>query len=70
MQLLPRAGVEVTWQAIVLVLLAVAGWRISVAVWPHRRCPRCGGSGRGLGSNADRWSVCGRCGGSKVVRRR
>lgn len=44
--------------------IAVAGWRVSVRLWPNARCSACGGTGRNAGSNSQRWGTCRRCGGS------
>lgn len=49
---------------IVIVLGALACWRVSVRIWPIARCRKCGGDGRNPGSNSDRWGVCRKCGGA------
>lgn len=49
---------------IVAALAAIGWWRISLRFWPTAKCRKCGGDGRNLGSNSDRWGKCRRCGGS------
>ena len=52
-----------------ILVIAVAGWRLSVWRWPTRRCPSCDGKKTNAGSNALRWGTCRRCGGQGYVRR-
>jgi ribosomal protein S27AE len=56
----------VIWMA--LAALAVLGWYVSRVLWPLRKCPACGGSGR-IHGHGDTRRVCRRCGGTKEVRR-
>lgn len=59
-----------TLEVLVGVAVAAACWWADVRyLRPWKRCPRCGGSGKGALSNSDRWGYCGRCGGDRMVRR-
>lgn len=48
----------------VLGLAALAGWTVSLYLWPFAPCRRCEGGGRNPGSNRKRHGQCRRCGGS------
>lgn len=59
-----------TLAALGVLAVAAAAWWVDVRyLRPWRRCPRCGGSGKGLASTPQRWGYCRRCGGEKMVRR-
>jgi DnaJ-class molecular chaperone len=53
----------------ILGLIALAGWVISLYLWPYAPCGKCGGSGRNPGSNSRRHGQCRRCkGGGRRTR--
>jgi len=59
---------------LVFAVIGVAVWRlvawvVSRWLWPWGPCPRCGGTGKGWGSNSKRWNRCRRCGGKPERRR-
>jgi DnaJ-class molecular chaperone len=56
-------------QTILLGMLAVAGYVVSLYLWPYRSCGRCEGTGRNKGSNRRRFGECRRCRGSGRRRR-
>lgn len=49
---------------LLIILGAVVYWRVSLYFWPTSPCRRCEGSGKNIGSNADRWGKCRKCGGT------
>jgi DnaJ-class molecular chaperone len=42
----------------------VVGYVIACAVWPYRRCSRCGGTGKHRSPSGKAWRPCGRCKGA------
>jgi DnaJ-class molecular chaperone len=42
----------------------LAGYWLSLKIWPYTGCGKCGGTGRNGGSNRKRWGYCRKCGGS------
>lgn len=57
-------------EALGVLAVIAGGWWADVRYFrPWKRCPRCGGSGKGVGSNSRLWGYCGRCGGDRKVRR-
>lgn len=56
---------------ITLLILAalLAGWRISLHIWPFARCRWCGGTGHNPGSTRRRFGFCKHCQGSGMRRR-
>jgi DnaJ-class molecular chaperone len=51
-------------QLLIAALIFSAGYYVSLRVWPHTYCRRCGGSGRNTGSSRRRFGTCRACGGS------
>lgn len=53
------------WAVWAIAGITMAWWLVSRRLWPFGPCPACRGrAGRNWGSNARRWGVCTRCGGS------
>lgn len=53
----------------VIGLAALAGWVVSLYLWPYAPCGKCQGSGRNPGSNSKRHGQCRRClGAGKRIR--
>jgi hypothetical protein len=52
-----------------LALSLLAGYAISLYLWPSRPCPRCGGTRLHRGSTSHRFSLCTRCAGTGRTRR-
>jgi hypothetical protein len=48
----------------VIGLIALAGWAVSLYLWPFAPCGKCLGSGRNPGSNSKRHGQCRRCKGA------
>lgn len=44
--------------------LAVAGYLVSLRIWPQTYCRKCEGGGRNAGSSRKRFGSCRKCGGS------
>lgn len=42
----------------------LACYALACAVWPYRRCSRCGGTGKRRSPSGKAWRPCGRCDGS------
>lgn len=51
-------------ELLALALIVLAGYRVSLWIWPQTYCRRCSGKGRNAGSTRRRFGACGKCGGS------
>lgn len=49
---------------VILGLAALAGWVVSLYLWPFAPCRKCDGSGRNPGSKKKRYGQCRRCEGT------
>jgi hypothetical protein len=54
---------------ILLALIALAGYAVSLYLWPFRPCPRCHGERVNRGSTGRRFGLCTRCAGTGRTRR-
>lgn len=55
--------------AAAVAVIGIAGWYVSVRLWPMGTCGSCEGTGRNMGSNGQRWGTCRRCKGRGFKRR-